>query len=78
VKNGDLVEIGNSRGQLILPVKEYDGLQQGILVCESIWPNKAFVGNVGINARTSADPGLPHGGAVFHDTSVWLRPFIPN
>ena len=78
VKNGDLVEIGNSRGQLILPIKEYDGLQQGILVCESIWPNKAFVGNVGINALTSADPGLPHGGAVFHDTSVWLRPFIPN
>jgi hypothetical protein len=23
---------------------------------------------------TSADPGLPGGGAVFHDTSVWLRP----
>jgi hypothetical protein len=23
---------------------------------------------------TSADPGLPRGGAVFHDTSVWLRP----
>jgi hypothetical protein len=23
---------------------------------------------------TSADPGLPGGGAVFHDTSVWLKP----
>jgi hypothetical protein len=23
---------------------------------------------------TSADPGLPRGGAVFHDTSVWLSP----
>jgi anaerobic selenocysteine-containing dehydrogenase len=76
VKNGDLVEIGNDRGQLILPVKEYDGLQQGVLVSESIWPNKAFAGNVGINALTSAEPGLPYGGAVFHDTSVWVRPCI--
>jgi hypothetical protein len=31
---------------------------------------------VGINALTSAEPGLPYGGAVFHDTSVWLRPCI--
>jgi hypothetical protein len=23
---------------------------------------------------TSADPGLPRGGAVFHDASVWLSP----
>jgi anaerobic selenocysteine-containing dehydrogenase len=74
IKNGDLVEIGNARGQLVLPVKEYDGLQQGVVVCESIWPNKAFAGNVGINALTSAEPGLPSGGAVFHDTSVWLHP----
>ena len=29
---------------------------------------------IGINLLTSADPGLPRGGAVFHDTSVWLRP----
>ena len=28
---------------------------------------------IGINAVTSADPGWPNGGAVFHDTAVWIR-----
>jgi hypothetical protein len=33
----------------------------------------AFVKGIGINALTSADPGGPNGGAVFHDASVWLH-----
>ena len=28
---------------------------------------------LGINALTSGEPGYPHGGAVFHDTAVWIR-----
>ena len=36
---------------------------------DSSWP---YLG-IGINALTSADPGWPHGGAVFHDTAVWIR-----
>jgi hypothetical protein len=28
---------------------------------------------VGVNALTSADAGPPRGGAVFHDTAVWIR-----
>ncbi len=76
--NGDWVEVGNQRGAVKLPVKAFEGLQQGTVVCESIWPNKAFRGNVGINALTSAEAGLPSGGAVFHDTSVWLKPCEPD
>jgi hypothetical protein len=26
-----------------------------------------------LNALTSAEPGWPNGGAVFHDTAVWIR-----
>lgn len=74
LSNGDLVEVGNQKGAVKLPIKVFEGLQQGTVVCESIWPNKAFSGNVGINALTSAEAGLPFGGAVFHDTSVWLKP----
>jgi hypothetical protein len=48
-------------------------VQQGVLVVEGIWPNHAFIEGVGINALTSADPGLPNGGAVYHDTAVWVR-----
>ena len=40
---------------------------------ESIWPSEEFEGGIGINALTSDDPGPPDGGAVFHDTAVWLR-----
>ncbi len=40
---------------------------------ESIWPNAAFEEGIGVNALTSADAGYPAGGAVFHDTAVWLR-----
>ena len=28
---------------------------------------------LGINALTSAEPGWPNGGAVFHDTAVWIK-----
>jgi len=41
-------------------------------VVESVWPNRDFEGGVGINALTSAEPGYPNGGAVFHDTAVWV------
>ena len=69
----DLAEIGNERGTVMIHVKPFDGLLPGIVVAESIWPNAAFVGGSGINTLTSDDPGLPNGGAVFHDTAIWIR-----
>jgi hypothetical protein len=58
----------------MLHARPFDGLQENVVVVESIWPNAAFEEGVGINVLISADPGLPKGGAVFHDTSVWVRP----
>jgi len=43
-------------------------------VVESIWPNRYFPEGLGINALISDDPAPPNGGAVFHDTHVWIRP----
>ena len=74
VADGDRVRIGNARGSLVLAARAFDGVQPGVLVVEGIWPNHAFADGVGINALTSADPGLPNGGAVYHDTAVWARP----
>jgi len=74
VGDGDALRIGNDLGELTLPVRCFDGLQRGVVVVESIWPNAAFAGGFGINLLTSADPAPPLGGAVFHDTAVWLRP----
>jgi anaerobic selenocysteine-containing dehydrogenase len=74
LKSGDRLRIGNRQGSLVVHARAFSGLQQRVVVVEGLWPNHAFAEGVGINLLTSADPGLPRGGAVFHDTSVWLRP----
>jgi hypothetical protein len=48
-------------------------MQPGVVVVESVWPNADFRDGEGINVLTSDAPAAPNGGAVFHDTSVWLR-----
>ena len=58
----------------MLRVRAFDGLQPRVVIVEGIWPNASFEEGIGINLLTSADPGPPQGGAVYHDTSVWLRP----
>jgi anaerobic selenocysteine-containing dehydrogenase len=73
VTEGERVELGNERGSVIVHVKPQDGQQRGVVVVEGIWPNRYFQNGIGINSLTSADPGWPNGGAVFHDTAVWIR-----
>ncbi|MEE2970882.1 MAG: molybdopterin oxidoreductase family protein [Pseudomonadota bacterium] len=72
VDTGDPVRIGNKQGSLVVHVDVFDGLQRGIVVVEGIWPNRHFQEGVGINLLTSADVPPPRGGAVFHDTAVWI------
>ncbi len=71
--DGSKVRLGNVRGEVILHARLSDAQQPGVLVAESIWPSECFEGNIGINALTSDDPGPPWGGAVYHDTAVWMR-----
>jgi anaerobic selenocysteine-containing dehydrogenase len=73
VAEGAKVRLGNSRGQVVLHARIVEGQQPGVLVAESIWPSEAFEEGIGINALTSDDPGPPWGGAVFHDTAVWMQ-----
>jgi len=72
--DGARIRIGNGQGSVVVHARAFDGMQQRVVIAEGLWPNHAFEEGVGINLLTSADPGLPGGGAVFHDTSVWLRP----
>ncbi len=74
VQGGDMIRLGNRQGSIKIEVEPFDGIQRGVVVVESIWPNSAFEEGVGINALVSSDPGLPAGGAVFHDTAIWIRP----
>ena len=73
VVEGNRVRLGNQRGEVLVHVRQAEGQQQGVVVVEGIWPNHRFDNGIGINSLTSAEPGWPNGGAVFHDTAVWIR-----
>jgi anaerobic selenocysteine-containing dehydrogenase len=72
--DGARVRLGNRNGSVVLHAQSFAGVQRGVLVVEGIWPNASFAEGSGINTLTSAEPGLPNGGACYHDTAVWLRP----
>lgn len=72
--DGDDVTLGNEKGEVVMLAKTFDGLQPKTVIVEGIWPNKYFKHGVGINVLISADRAYPNGGAVFHDTAVWVRP----
>ena len=71
--DGGRVRVGNRRADIVVHAKSFDGLQPGVVVIESVWPNTAFEEGLGVNALIGADAGPPLGGAVFHDSAVWLR-----
>ncbi len=70
---GDRVEVGNSRGEVVLHAKLFDGIQRGVVIAEGIWPNSAHERGEGINILTGADAPAPYGGAAFHDNKVWVK-----
>jgi anaerobic selenocysteine-containing dehydrogenase len=74
IGDGERIRIGNDKGSVVVHARAFDGLQKRVVIAEGIWPNAAFEEGIGINLLTSAEPGPPQGGAVYHDTSVWLRP----
>lgn len=69
---GDVVRIGNGRGEIRIHARVTDAVKPGVLVAEGLWPNKAHLDGEGINVLTGADCVAPHGGAAFHDNKVWL------
>ncbi len=71
---GEEVVIGNTRGEVRLHARLFDGVRRGVAIAESIWPNDAYPDGKGINTLTGADPVAPYGGAAFHDNKVWIRP----
>ena len=68
--------LGNTRGEVRLHARLFDGVRRGVLIAESIWPNDAYEDGRGINTLTGADAIAPYGGAAFHDNKVWIRPAL--
>jgi anaerobic selenocysteine-containing dehydrogenase len=73
ITHGDLVRIGNVRGDIRLHARITTEVKPGVLIAEGLWPNSAHVDGEGINVLTGADPVAPYGGAAVHDNKVWLR-----
>jgi anaerobic selenocysteine-containing dehydrogenase len=73
IADGDAVTLGNDRGETSLTARLFEGVRRGVLIAESIHPNRNHVGGRGINMLTGADAVAPIGGAAFHDNKVWLR-----
>jgi anaerobic selenocysteine-containing dehydrogenase len=73
IVEGEIVQLGNARGEALRKVKIFAGLRRGVMVAESIFPNKAHRDGRGINMLTGADPVAPFGGAAFHDNKIWVK-----
>jgi anaerobic selenocysteine-containing dehydrogenase len=73
LSEGDRVEIGNRRGEVVLHAKLFDGVRRGVVIAEGIWPNGAHERGEGINVLTGSDAPAPYGGAPVHDNKVWVR-----
>ncbi len=73
IGDGDEIELGNTRGRVRLHARPAPAQHRDTIVVESIWPNDAWQGGIGLNQLLSADPAPPNGGAAIHDTAVWVR-----
>src|SRR5215475_1733718 len=73
IADGDAVTLGNTRGETSLIAKHFEGVRRGVLIAESIHPNRDHIGGKGINTLTGAEAVAPIGGAAFHDNKVWVK-----
>jgi anaerobic selenocysteine-containing dehydrogenase len=73
IAEGEAVTLGNTRGETTLIATLFDGVRRGVLIAESIHPNRDHIGGRGINMLTGAQAVAPIGGAAFHDNKVWVR-----
>ncbi len=73
IADGDIVCLGNDRGEVRIHVECFDNMRRGVVIVESIWPNAAFIDGLGINALTGSDRISPSGGGAFHDNNIWIK-----
>ena len=73
IVDGDRIEIGNHRGEVVLHAVLRAGQKRGVVVSEGIFPNSAFERGEGINTLVGAESPAPYGGLAVHDIKVWIR-----
>ncbi|MCI1000883.1 MULTISPECIES: molybdopterin oxidoreductase family protein [Ochrobactrum] len=73
IADGERIEIGNHRGEVVLHAVFRAGQKRGVVVSEGIFPNTSFERGEGINTLLGAEPAAPYGGLAVHDTKIWIR-----
>jgi anaerobic selenocysteine-containing dehydrogenase len=73
IADGDIVRLGNDRGDIRIHARVTAEAREGVLIAEGLWPNKSHLDGEGINVLTGADCVAPYGGAGLHDNKVWLK-----
>ncbi len=73
IEDGELIEIGNHRGEVALHAVLRAGQKRGVVISEGIFPNSAFERGEGINVLVGAESAAPYGGLAVHDTKIWIR-----
>lgn len=73
ISDGERIEIGNHRGEVVLHAVLRAGQKRGVVVSEGIFPNSTFERGEGINTLIGAEPAAPYGGLAVHDTKIWIR-----
>ena len=71
--DGDRIRVGNRRTDILVHASQFADKQPGVVIIESVWPNSTYEEGLGVNALIDADAAPPLGGAVFHDSAVWLQ-----
>ncbi|HLT36111.1 MAG TPA: molybdopterin oxidoreductase family protein [Enhygromyxa sp.] len=73
LSEGEVVEVGNARGSVRLPVQITDAVVRGTVVAPSIWWAKLSADKRNINWLTSPEETDMGAGALFFDTPVRVR-----
>lgn len=76
IADGDAVTLGNPRGETTLTARIFPGLRRGVLIAESVHPNRSHIGGHGINMLTNGEAVAPYGGVAFHDSKVWVKKVV--
>ncbi len=71
--DGDRMRVGNRRADILVYASQFADKQPAVVIIESVWPNSTYEEDLDVNARIGADAAPPLGGAVFHDSAVWLQ-----
>ena len=78
IGDGDAVTLGNMRGETTLTARLFNGVHRGVLVAESVHPNKAHIGGYGSICSLGPKPWHPSAAPRSMTTKSGSRRLCPR